>query len=165
MVIGGQALLAYGEPRLTKDIDITLGIGVEELGRVKDVVKELGFSILVKDEDEFVKRTMVLPVKDSRSGIPVDLIFSLSPYERQAIGRARTVMIGRASVQFASLEDIVIHKIIAARPRDLEDVKSILTKNPVYDEAYILKWLRDFDEALGGSYCAIFDGIKKSIKP
>lgn len=25
MIIGGQAVLIYGEPRLTKDIDITLG--------------------------------------------------------------------------------------------------------------------------------------------
>jgi len=27
MIIGGQAVLIYGEPRLTRDIDITLGIG------------------------------------------------------------------------------------------------------------------------------------------
>ena len=26
MVIGGQAVLLYGEPRLTRDIDITLGL-------------------------------------------------------------------------------------------------------------------------------------------
>ncbi len=26
MVIGGQAVLLYGEPRLTRDIDITLGV-------------------------------------------------------------------------------------------------------------------------------------------
>ena len=26
MIIGGQAVLLYGEPRLTKDIDITLGV-------------------------------------------------------------------------------------------------------------------------------------------
>ncbi len=26
MVIGGQAVLLYGEPRLTEDIDITLGL-------------------------------------------------------------------------------------------------------------------------------------------
>ena len=31
MVIGGQAVLLYGEPRLTKDIDITLGIGIDGL--------------------------------------------------------------------------------------------------------------------------------------
>jgi hypothetical protein len=26
MVIGGQAVLIYGEPRLTRDIDITVGV-------------------------------------------------------------------------------------------------------------------------------------------
>ena len=26
MIIGGQAVLLYGEPRLTRDIDITLGV-------------------------------------------------------------------------------------------------------------------------------------------
>ena len=31
MIIGGQAVLLYGEPRLTKDIDVTLSVGVESL--------------------------------------------------------------------------------------------------------------------------------------
>jgi hypothetical protein len=30
MIIGGQAVLLYGEPRLTRDIDITLGIDIEK---------------------------------------------------------------------------------------------------------------------------------------
>jgi hypothetical protein len=30
-VIGGQAVLVYGEPRLTRDIDITLGVSTERL--------------------------------------------------------------------------------------------------------------------------------------
>jgi hypothetical protein len=34
MVIRGQAVLLYGEPRLTKDIDITLGVGVDRLGEM-----------------------------------------------------------------------------------------------------------------------------------
>ena len=29
MVIGGQAVLLYGEPRVTRDIDITLGVGMQ----------------------------------------------------------------------------------------------------------------------------------------
>ncbi|HBF42977.1 MAG TPA: hypothetical protein DDW42_04985 [Desulfobacteraceae bacterium] len=37
MVIGGQAVLIYGEPRMTKDIDITLGVGIEELSKVKKI--------------------------------------------------------------------------------------------------------------------------------
>jgi len=49
MVIGGQAVLLYGEPSLTRDIDITLGIGVNELNKVKRVVSAIGLKILVKD--------------------------------------------------------------------------------------------------------------------
>jgi len=31
MIIGGQAVLLYGEPRLTRDIDVALGIDVDKL--------------------------------------------------------------------------------------------------------------------------------------
>lgn len=34
MVIGGQAMLLYGEPRLTKEIDITLGVDLSGLSTV-----------------------------------------------------------------------------------------------------------------------------------
>ena len=133
MMIGGQAVLIYGEPRLTRDIDVTLGIGVSELARIKKVLPAMGLKILVKNDREFVERTMVLPTKDKESEIRVDFIFSFSPYERQAIGRARDIQVGRTQVKFASLEDVVIHKVISGRPRDLEDIKSILVKNPKYD--------------------------------
>ena len=33
MLIGGQAVLLYGEPRLTRDIDITLGVDVDKIRR------------------------------------------------------------------------------------------------------------------------------------
>jgi hypothetical protein len=39
MVIGGQAVLLYGEPRLTKVIDITLGA---DLTRLQDVLSAGG---------------------------------------------------------------------------------------------------------------------------
>ena len=48
MVIGGQAVLLYGEPRLTRDIDVTLGIGVSELARIKKVLPAMGLKVLVK---------------------------------------------------------------------------------------------------------------------
>jgi len=163
MVIGGQAVLVYGEPRLTRDIDITLGMGVDGLDRVKKIIKAIGLKSLVEKEKAFVERNMVLPTLDKKSGIRVDFIFSFSPYERQAIGRARDIKLGRSLVRFASLEDVVIHKMIAGRARDLDDVKSILLKNPKYDLVYIKKWLKEFDKSLGGKFLKVFRNIEKEI--
>jgi uncharacterized NAD-dependent epimerase/dehydratase family protein len=37
MVIGGQAVLVYGEPRLTQDVDIVLGLAPDQLEAVVDL--------------------------------------------------------------------------------------------------------------------------------
>lgn len=160
-VIGGQAVLLYGEPRLTRDIDITLGVKPDELKTIMNIVKNIGLKILVKDVKEFVKKTLVLPVMDEKSGIRVDFIFSFTPYERKAIERAKAIKLGETTVRFASLEDLIIHKIIARRPRDIEDVRSILLKNPDFDGRYIVKWLKKFDSSLNEDFYEVFKKIKK----
>lgn len=53
MIIGGQAVLFYGEPRLTKDIDITLAANVDDLARVLTAVELANLNPLV-DPQEFV---------------------------------------------------------------------------------------------------------------
>ncbi len=164
MVIGGQAVLLYGEPRLTKDIDITLGVGVDHLAEMKKIVDGLGLKYLTREVDAFVKETMVLPVAHQESGIRVDFIFSFSPYERQAIERATRVHFGRTPIKFAALEDLVIHKMIAGRPRDLEDIESILVKNPEYDSRYIEKWLAEFDTALDKKYAESFAELRTRLR-
>ena len=49
MVIGGQAVLLHGEPRLTQDVDITLGIGPTRLHEVLVVCEELGLEALPEE--------------------------------------------------------------------------------------------------------------------
>jgi Nucleotidyltransferase of unknown function (DUF6036) len=154
MVIGGQAVLLYGEPRLTKDIDITLGVGTERLGDVLDMVRSWDWEILVPDPQPFVQQTMVLPCLEPTSGIRVDFIFSWSPYERQAMEHVRRVPIGLVEVRFASPEDVVVHKVIAGRPRDLEDARTIVLKTPNLDREYIQDWLARFQDALGEPFLA-----------
>jgi hypothetical protein len=162
MLIGGQAVLLYGEPRLTKGIDITLGIGPERFPDALNIVNGLGWKVLVEAPDIFVSETMVLPCLEPEMGIRVDLIFSVSHYERQAMERARRVPIGRAHVRFASIEDLIIHKIIAGRPRDLEDVRIVLTKNPGVDLTYIRRWLQQFELTLSEPLLKRFDEIRET---
>lgn len=162
MVIGGQAVLLYGEPRLTKDIDITLGAAPDRLEDVLHVVQRMQLEPLV--DASFVEQTMVLPCEDPTTGIRVDFIFSMSPYEQQALRRVRHVGIGTASVRFASLEDVIIHKVIAGRPRDLEDVKSMLLKNSEVEVEYIRRWLEAFSDTLAQPLEERFEAVWEQIR-
>ena len=148
MIIGGQAVLLYGEPRLTRVIDITLGVDIDELERVQRSLELLPLSSLTKDIVSFVNSTHVLPLLHSESGIRVDLIFSYSPYEQEALRRVNRKSLRGHEVPFASLEDVVIHKIVAGRPRDIEDVRGIILRNPARDDVYIVRWLKAFSQAL-----------------
>jgi hypothetical protein len=147
MIIGGQAVLLYGEPRLTRDIDITLGVNIDRLDALLTVVRDLSLKTLPDDTAAFVRQTMVMPALDEATGIRVDFIFSFTPYESQAIRRANKVKILDQDICFAAVEDLIIHKIFAGRPRDIEDVQSVILKHHALDIPYIEKWLTDFDDA------------------
>jgi predicted nucleotidyltransferase len=150
MLIGGQAVLLHGRPRLTEDIDITLGVSPDELGSVRDVCAALDLQPLPKDVEQFVRETFVLPVRTRGSALRVDFVFSTTPYERQAIGRAQRVAIGSVQVPFATAEDLIIHKLFAGRALDLEDAASVVTrKGDGLDWAYIDRWAREFARVPG----------------
>jgi len=167
MIIGGQAVLLYGEPRLTRDIDVTLGDDIDILPKIIEVTKYLNLKPLPLDITEFVRQTMVLPTRDESSGIRADFIFSSTPYERQAIEKAKEVLLKKTPIKFAAPEDVIIHKVFAGRARDLDDVKSILMKNPSVNLLYIEKWLVQFDKGspeaeLLRKFKDILDTISKS---
>ena len=103
MIIGGQAVLLYGEPRLTRDIDISLGIDTGRLPEVLEIVKEIGLVPLTKDISAFVNQTMVLPALDEPTGVRVDFIFSNTPFFAPAFVQegAREAVWGRQTLAVA----------------------------------------------------------------
>ena len=146
MVVGGQAVLLYGEPRATQDIDITLGVDVDSFDKVLKAVRTVDLIPISAHPQKFAQDTRVLPMQESKTGLRVDLIFSFSNYERQAIKRINKKTILGTQVCYASLDDIIIHKVFSGRTRDIEDVETILLKNKTIDQRYILKWLDLFDQ-------------------
>jgi predicted nucleotidyltransferase len=146
MIIGGQAVLLYGRPRLTRDIDITLGVDSDRFDIIAGVCKEVGLKILPVGPAAFAAQTKVLPAEDSDSKMRVDFVFSFTPYEQQALKRVKKVELAGYPVCFASCEDVIIHKMLAGRAVDEEDVKSILVRHrSEIDMGYVKDWLEKFE--------------------
>lgn len=162
IVIGGQAVLLYGEPRLTRDIDITLGVDNSIAPQIEELAKTIDLYAAVEHVDQFVKKSNVLPLYDTDTKIRVDLIFSFLAYERQAMDKANPVILEGYPVKYASLEDIIIHKIFAGRPRDIEDAKGILQRNPAFDRTYIEFWLKELSKSVDKNLLREFHSILDS---
>ncbi len=138
-------MLLHGQPRLTEDIDVTLGVDPSHLPAVRDVCRALNLDPLPEQIEKFVADTNVFPVHDAESSIRVDFIFSTTPYERQAIERAVMVELAGELVPFATAEDLVIHKLFADRARDVEDVETVVRRKAgELDWAYLEKWAHEF---------------------
>jgi predicted nucleotidyltransferase len=162
MVIGGQAVLLYGEPRLTQDIDVTIGAVPDRLPDVLAALAGIGLRALVGTA--FVEETLVLLCEDPDSRIRVDVIFSFSGYEQEALRRARHVDVAGTDVRFASREDLLIHKIVAGRPRDIEDARSVLLKADEVDVSYVQRWLGEFSGVLGQPFAHTFESLYRATR-
>ncbi len=150
MLIGGQAVLLHGDPRLTQDIDLTLGVGPARWPEIAGACDEIGLDPLPDPIGPFVTSTFVLPSMDRATGVRVDLIFSTTPYEAQAIDRAVRVEVGGTAVPFVTAEDLIIHKLFAGRPRDVDDAQSVVRrKGPDLDWDYMAKWTEAFSGVEG----------------
>jgi Nucleotidyl transferase AbiEii toxin, Type IV TA system len=158
MVIGGQAVIEHGEPRFTADVDLTLCLPPYELRRLLPVLSRLGLRPKPPDPQDHVDRTHVLPSFSPDSRLRVDMSFTDSEYETQAIQHGVDIEIEGVPVRFTSAEDLVIHKLIAWRGVDQQDVRGVLLKNPDIDADYILHWARLFEEVLDLPIVERFEG-------
>lgn len=163
MIIGGQAVLIYGEPRLTKDIDITIGLDIDLYDILLKAINEINLMPSVNNIKDFIKDTYVLPTYDRESNFRVDFIFSFSDYEKEALKRVKKIKIGKKYVNFSSLEDLIIHKIISGRPRDLEDIKNVLIKNRDFNKNYVKQWLKEFEKILDENLLDRFEDLLKKV--
>ena len=122
MVIGGFAVTIWGEPRVTRDLDVTVSVAADRLPSTIDLILS-EFTPLVADPVRFVTETRVMPM--IVHSVPVDMIFAALPYEDVAIARAQSVKLASGTVRICSPEDLILHKIISQRPRDREDIEGI----------------------------------------
>lgn len=147
-IIGGAAVQIWGEPRFTKDLDLTVLAPIESFS---ETVEQLLTHLEPRIDKalQFAQKNRVLLVQTS-TGYPVDVSFGLPGYEDGVIDRSVEVELAPGkSVRFCSPEDLIIYKSIAGRGQDVIDVQRVIARQKqILDLSYIRNWLDVFAELL-----------------
>jgi len=147
MIIGGMANVIWGEPRSTLDIDATVWVEDEKIGQIVALMAGT-FRSIPENPHQFIRDTRVLPL-ETEAGLRIDLVFGLLQYEREAIDRAVEMTVAGSKVRFCTPEDLILHKIISERLRDLEDARQVVRRRfDSLDLTYLEPRIHELSRAL-----------------
>ena len=150
MAIGGIAVAVWGEPRLTRDIDMKVLVSREGRGPLLALLRS--FIPLQEDSDASFRHMGLAFFRDS-NGVRLDVMLADTIFDETAIKRARNIDFAPGkNIRVCTAEDLIVYKMLSTRAKDQTDVESVVQKQgDALDDAYIENWLAQFEEALADS--------------
>lgn len=148
VIIGGVAASVLGRPRLTQDVD-ALAILPDAHG-AQAVRLAAHYNIVPRIEDAlgFAKRSRVLLMRHATSGVDIDVTLGELPFEHEAVARSESRQVGGTRLRLPRVEDLLVMKAIARRPKDIQDLQGLLEAHPDADVAAARRWVREFATAM-----------------
>lgn len=139
--IGGLALQVWGEPRLTRDIDLTLFTNFRNETDIIETITKV-FSPKFSDAAAFALSERLLPVV-SPNGITIDINLSGFSDLSESFARASyEEFYDGVQLKVCSPSDFIILKTLAGRLQDWPDIRSVLIKQRDLDWDYIEQSIR-----------------------
>lgn len=128
--VGAIAALRYRTtPRTTTDVDVL----AEARPGLADAFSTAGYDVTVLADGKEPPHLLLVRGK----GDNIDVLLPVVEYQQVALERAVDHVI--------TVEDVIVHKLIAWRPRDRNDIASILEAGHALDGRYIERWAREWD--------------------
>jgi hypothetical protein len=145
MLLGGLAIRVLAIPRPTFDVDLMVAIEDEESSDLAEAADRAGLLVGEEHRRGFVDRLQGLAkigfsVPVGERLIPVDLFLAATEYQRAALSRRTRHETDLGPMWVASPEDVLLHKLLADRPRDRADVVDLLLVVAMIDMAYLRIW-------------------------
>lgn len=151
-VFGAQAALIWGRPRLTTDVDVTVGTVPGGGPALLAALESRGFAIRIDATQDFVRQTRVLPLVHGPSGLAADIVLGGPGLEDDFLARAVRVDVGGVTVPILAAEDLIVTKVLAGRLKDVEDIRGVLAeRGDRLDLVRIRDVLHMLEQALGQS--------------
>jgi hypothetical protein len=144
--IGGLAVLRWGEPRVTRDVDLTLLAG---FGSEDSFIQPLlsAYPVRIEDAAEFARQHRVLLLRTT-GGIGLDISLGGLPFEETLVSRASYFSFNEGvKIRTCSSEDLLVLKLFAHRPIDVRDAEGVaMRQKGQLDWRYVEEQLRPLAE-------------------
>jgi hypothetical protein len=148
-VTGAVAAIAYGEPRLTNDIDIVADLGEDKIPGLKSCYPADEFYFDEESARRAIRARSQFNIIHPGSGLKIDVMIAQGDeFDQSRFRRARRLMpLEDTEVDFASPEDVILKKLDFYRrggsDKHLRDVAGILKISAdAIDAGYIEEWAR-----------------------
>jgi hypothetical protein len=141
-VIGGLAVLRWGEPRQTRDVDLALLTGLGSEGQFVDPILER-YRPRIPGARRFALEHRVVLI-ETAVGVPVDISLAGLPFEGRVIDRSTPFeIVEDARFTTCSAEDLLVLKAFADRAQDWLDIEGVIVRQGRrLDRALVLEELR-----------------------
>jgi hypothetical protein len=146
MVAGSHAAMYYGEPRLTRDVDVVATIRPESLPALLQQFPQDEFYVDGEAAREAVEASRQFNIIHPSSGLKIDVYVNpATPYDRTRLARRHKLPLAPGiNAYFARPEDVILYKLLYAREGGdlhLRDVLGIIrVSGAELDERYIVEW-------------------------
>jgi hypothetical protein len=148
-VTGAVAAIAYGEPRLTNDIDIVADLDEDKIPGLKSCYPADEFYFDEESARRAVQTRSQFNIIHPGSGLKIDVMITQGDeFDQSRFRRARRLKpLEDTEVDFAAPEDVVLKKMDFYRQggpdKHLRDIAGILKISAdIIDFAYIEAWAR-----------------------
>ena len=148
VIIGGIAVGLLGKPRYTADVDAMFLLSTQDIPQFLESARAENIIPRVQNVEEFARKTRVLLLKHIPMSTETEISLGVLLFEEEMVERGSVKSFANLSARLPTPEDLIIMKAIAHRPKDLEDIRTIVDNNPNLDIARIEKWVRDFAEVM-----------------
>ncbi|MBM3124522.1 MAG: hypothetical protein FJZ87_05535 [Chloroflexi bacterium] len=148
VIIGGIAVGFLGRPRFTADVDAVFLLSTRDIPKFIELARGENIVPRTKNAEDFARTSRVLLLKHAPTETDIDVSLGVLPFEEEMVERGVTTSFAGLSIRLPTPEDLVIMKAIAHRPKDLEDIRTIVEKYPNLDVKRIEDWVRAFGEVL-----------------
>jgi hypothetical protein len=161
MVIGGIAVIAHGVQRMTTDIDAVIRGDAVRVPPLQTTLRRHQITPRIADAEAFAAANLVLLTRHRPTEVDLDLSLGWTSFEHEALAARAATRYGKVSVPMARVDDLIVFKAIAGRPRDIDDAVTLLALYPNVDMTRVRAHVRTLARAAEAP--ELEDGLEQII--